>query len=137
MAIHETVVEETYPGQGREIQSQVYDRIARFTNLGVLKLGNTGMTVSAGVDHRAHQNHFDCLEMSLESGLSKLAELKALMILDVSDMKTRIGVKEVKWMVDHWPDLRYVGGLQGNECSMEVVNWSQKNHRLVKCVRHV
>ncbi|KAK3810867.1 MAG: hypothetical protein J3Q66DRAFT_350403 [Benniella sp.] len=135
VASHETVIEETYPGQGREIQSQVYDRITRFTNLRVLKLGNAGMTVSAGVDHRVRQNHFDCLEMSLESGLSKLAELKALMILDVSDMKTRIGVKEVKWMVEHWPNLRYVGGLQGN--SMEVVYWLQKSHRLVKCVRHV
>jgi hypothetical protein len=125
MAIHETVVEETYPGQGREIQSQVYDRIARFTNLKLLRLDDTGLSMGFGC--RTSGIYSDCLEMSLESGLQKLAKLKALRVLDVSGMRTRIDVKEAQWMVQHWPDLRYVGGLQGSGTSMRALKWFQEN----------
>jgi len=64
---------ETYPGQGREMQGQVYDRLARLTSLEVLWLkGDTRGRTASG-----------CLDMSLESGLCTLSELKMLKELDV------------------------------------------------------
>jgi len=59
---------ETYPGQGREMQGRVYDRLARLTNLETLWLQG---------DARYNRCH-GCLEMSLESGhrLKGLRKLK-------------------------------------------------------------
>ncbi|KAK3811071.1 MAG: hypothetical protein J3Q66DRAFT_58554 [Benniella sp.] len=85
---------EAYPGRGREIQRQVYDRIARLTRLETLTLGD-----------RFGGARNDCLEMSLESGLDKLSGLKSLKKLDVRRLDTKIGIKEVQWMVENWPKL--------------------------------
>lgn len=98
----ERVVKESYPGQGREMQSLVYDRLARLINLERLCLGDSALF---------HDGFLDCLEMSLESGLRKLAGLKQLKELDVGGMSVRIGRLEVQWMVEHWPKLRCIFGL--------------------------
>lgn len=62
----ECQVQERYLGEGREIQSQVYERLARLTRLESLWLGESPYL----------KDQFDCLEMSLESGLHKLSGLK-------------------------------------------------------------
>lgn len=95
------VAREIYPGQGREIEGQVYERLARLTHLEVLWLGSDP----------DRQYCVDCLEMSLYSGLSKLAGMKRLKELDVSDLLTRIDAKDVQWMTEHWPELRAIYGL--------------------------
>jgi len=88
----EGAVVEIYPGQTREIQGRVYDRLARLVNLETLWLGN-----------RCSYHQSDCLEMSLESGLDRLSRLSKLKELDVRRMHTRIDVKEAQWMAEHWP----------------------------------
>ncbi|KAF9951763.1 hypothetical protein BGZ65_005761 [Modicella reniformis] len=63
------------------------------------------------------KSSFDCLEMSLGSGLFKLAGLKELTELNVALMKTAIGPLDVEWMTKNWPRLRAIHGLndQGDE----------------------
>ncbi|KAK3810968.1 MAG: hypothetical protein J3Q66DRAFT_390894 [Benniella sp.] len=114
------VLPETYPGQGREIQGLIYDRLARLTHLKTLWLAQPYQ----------HYIREDCLEMSLESGLPKLAGLKELKELNIECLKTRIGAQEVQWMVDQWPKLRTILGLdtQRSREAKEAVEWFKKHH---------
>ncbi|KAK3811338.1 MAG: hypothetical protein J3Q66DRAFT_351590 [Benniella sp.] len=96
---------------GLDIQNQVYDRLARLTNLETLWL--------EGADRP------EGLEMSLASGLAKLSGLKSLKQLYVVGSETRIGVKEARWMVENWPRLCVVRGLESNR---EAARWLRKNH---------
>ncbi|KAK3811006.1 MAG: hypothetical protein J3Q66DRAFT_404393 [Benniella sp.] len=106
-------VPETHLGQGRAIQGQVYDRLARLTNMETLWLGPQSKKVT----------QFDCVEMSLESGLWKLAGLTALQELSVQGMAARIGVKEVEWMAGNWPRLRAIYGLKQEGGDGAAVEW--------------
>jgi hypothetical protein len=109
--------EDSYAGQGRDIQGLVYERLARLINLETLWLG--------GRDH--HSDDPQCLEMSLESGLDNLSGLKRLRELSVTGLPTRIGVIEVQWMAVHWPRLRVIRGLGGNEEEDEAAQWLREN----------
>ncbi|KAG0226276.1 hypothetical protein B0O80DRAFT_84599 [Mortierella sp. GBAus27b] len=104
-SVIDTGVEEAYPGEGRAIQSLVYDRLARLTGLETLWLG----------DHFSCRTQFCCLEMSLESGLKKLSGLKRLREVNLIGMMTNIGVKEVQWMAKEWPNLRVLTVLVFND----------------------
>jgi len=116
---------EAYPGQGRDIQSQVYDRLARLTNLERLWLGDKvyGEYFEDDPPTDPMPYQIDCLELSLESGLHKLSGLKAMQALNVSGMRSKIGVKEVHWMAEHWPKLRIIYGIDDNEA----VRWLRKH----------
>ncbi|KAK3811119.1 MAG: hypothetical protein J3Q66DRAFT_443368 [Benniella sp.] len=117
-----------YGGLGRQLQSHVYDRLAQLTNLEILWLGNRSTKTNAA-RKEVMKDQLDCLEMSLESGLDKLSELKSLEELSVSGMTTRIGVKEVQWMAEHWPSLRIVYGLSiGRE--RDAVEWLEHHPRI-------
>lgn len=118
----DTVAEE-YPGQSQEIHGQVYDRLARLTNLETLWIG---------IECSWFQS--DCLVMSLESGLEKLSGLKKMKVLDVRSMYTRIGVKEVQWMTEHWPRLREIYGLCGIRHDEQAVRWLRENRPDI-CIR--
>jgi hypothetical protein len=121
----QSVVKETYHGQGREIQGRVYDRLARFTNLETLWLGSF---LGQGYGDRQRLGYQkDCLEMSLESGLHKLADLKLLKELDMTQLATSIGLKEVQWMVDHWPKLQTIRGFESVEMQ-KVKTWIHEYH---------
>ncbi|KAK3811015.1 MAG: hypothetical protein J3Q66DRAFT_350787 [Benniella sp.] len=111
------IVAEVHPGQARELHSQVYDRLARLTNLERLQLGTTSIKPQS-----------DCLEMSLESGLDKLSGLNKLKELNISSMHTRIGVKEAQWIAERWLRLRTITGLCENEQNEESKRWLRENH---------
>ncbi|KAK3811081.1 MAG: hypothetical protein J3Q66DRAFT_390966 [Benniella sp.] len=116
---NESVVAEAYPGQGREIQSQVYDRLGRLTKLEMLQLGDQF--------HFGNIHQYGCLEMSLESGLDKLSGLKSLKELNIEKMETKIGTQEAQWMVGNWPKLNTISGLDGCGRDVEAVNWIREN----------
>ncbi|KAF9344360.1 hypothetical protein BGX26_004461 [Mortierella sp. AD094] len=139
------VVEETCTNRGREIQNRVYERLARFTNLETLWLGHSFCIFDGSYvwGHGGFQT--DCLEMSLESGLDKLGGLKELRELNLSHMNTRIQLKEIKWMVEHWPKLRIICGLEGEEEESEdsndagneykkVIGWLKEFHPEIQVV---
>ncbi|KAK3811091.1 MAG: hypothetical protein J3Q66DRAFT_404481 [Benniella sp.] len=106
---------EGYPGQGREVQSQVYDRLGRLTSLETLRLGD---------EYGIFQS--DCLEMSLESGLDKLSGLRSLKELNVGKMAIKIGTQEVQWMVENWPKFSVIRGLDEDR-DVEAVKWLEEN----------
>ncbi|KAI8362253.1 hypothetical protein B0O80DRAFT_435402, partial [Mortierella sp. GBAus27b] len=113
---HGAVLEE-YPGQAQDMQNQVYARIGRLTNLEILWLHN-----------RYKEPQHGCLDMSLESGLQQLSGLKALKELDVSCMRTKIGVNEVQWMIEHWPEIRAIYGLETKGHENEGAQWLRQHH---------
>ncbi|KAI8355996.1 hypothetical protein B0O80DRAFT_448477 [Mortierella sp. GBAus27b] len=104
-------IEETYHGQGREIQEVVYERLARLTNLETLWLGHDPV-MSDDIQYYHHiRFQYDCLAMSLDSGLDKLSRLKALTELSVTHMKKNTKIKDIQWMVENWPRLGVIYGL--------------------------
>jgi hypothetical protein len=119
---HETV-KETYPGQGREMQSKVYDRLARLTHLEILCLGRRPFSRFDSIYE--DEDNFACLELSLESGLWKLEGLKLLKELDVSRLMTKIGRIEVQWMIEHWPRLQAIHGLE--RASEDAIAWLREH----------
>ncbi|KAF9344867.1 hypothetical protein BGX34_005263, partial [Mortierella sp. NVP85] len=102
-----------YPVQNPEMEGLVYDRLARLTHLDILWLGQ--------------ENHvYESLKMSLESGLHKLAGLKELRELDTRRLLARIGVREVQWMVDQWPELHTVRFMERHTAeTTEAKEWLQ------------
>ncbi|KAF9345892.1 hypothetical protein BGX34_004383 [Mortierella sp. NVP85] len=104
-----------------DIDHLVFDRLARLTKLEKLFLGEPDVWKQP-----------DCPRMSLESGLHKLSGLKMLKELGVSCMRTRIGVEEVQWMIEHWPRLQTIRGLDENGADKKVVGWLRDNHPEIK-----
>ncbi|KAK3805828.1 MAG: hypothetical protein J3Q66DRAFT_359799 [Benniella sp.] len=123
------VVEESYPGEGRMIHRRVYERLARFVNLEVLWLGsNSYYSKEPDMRSRKVMNHqYECLEMSLESGLDRLEGLKRLQVLNISLMATKIGQKEAQWMAEYWPKLREIRGLENRGHARKARQWIKEN----------
>jgi len=126
-------IRETYPGEGRELQGLLYDRLARLTNLETLWLGN-GPCLRRS--RYSMEKQKCCLEMSLESGLYKLTGLKKLKELNITAMELRVGVKEVQWMVEHWPRLQIIYGLaENNHAGEKAAEWLKKNFPGIRLMR--
>ncbi|KAF9348401.1 hypothetical protein BGX34_002502 [Mortierella sp. NVP85] len=123
------VVEESYPGEGRMIQRRVYERLARFVNVEVLWLGsNSCYSKEPDMRSRKVMNHqYECLEMSLESGLDQLEGLKRLKVLNVSLMATKIGQREAQWVAGQWPKLHEIRGLENRANTWRARQWFKKN----------
>lgn len=95
-----------------QYQKSVYKNLAKYVHLRHLNLGGldsvqSGTTASTGADHTAP----DCLELTLESGLSELAGIRFLETLGVGGLSHRMGTKDLQWMCHHWP-LKKVSGLE-------------------------
>jgi hypothetical protein len=97
-----------------EIHDRLFDRLARLTNLETLCLGDGGFE--------------GYLDMRLGGGLHKLSGLRSLKELSVRGLVTNVGVKEVQWMVENWPRLCVISGLDGYGHTKEAVEWLAKNH---------
>ncbi|KAF9152105.1 hypothetical protein BG015_005764 [Linnemannia schmuckeri] len=110
------VIQETYPGQSLDIQGRVYDRLARLTRLERLGLGNEDRDLNNDIRHNFPRQEeqeeideldddyqqYDCLGLSLQSGLWELKGLKELKVLSVARMTTRIGPEEKRWIRLNW-----------------------------------
>ncbi|KAG0243217.1 hypothetical protein B0O80DRAFT_448479 [Mortierella sp. GBAus27b] len=119
---------EAYPGQGREIQNLVYERLARLASLQILWLGHC----PEFIDDRPRYGHqvlqHDCLEMSLESGLEKLAGLKEMRALSVARMERRNGYDDILWMAKNWPKLLMIAGLDDRIGDMVAMEWLNRQY---------
>ncbi|KAG0065254.1 hypothetical protein BGZ92_005597 [Podila epicladia] len=91
----------------RSVQRQVLRRLGQQTKLRKLVIG--GMTTTLATGEFGHQR--DCLEMTLESGLDELVNLKDLETLDIHHMDHRAGVPELEWMVANLPKLQVLIGM--------------------------
>jgi hypothetical protein len=65
--------------------------------------------------------------MSLESGLHKLSGLKSLKELNIERLVMEIGTQEAQWMVENWPKLNIISGLDGCGRDVEAVTWLRVN----------
>lgn len=112
----------TYSGPGGvldffKIQQKVCERIGTFTNLKALQL--------APKSYRSRKQHA-CVHLSLDSGLDKLASVKKLEKLHINNMGHRVTqVQEVEWMVEHWPKLWRLDGLDRDS---KAYKWLKENH---------
>jgi hypothetical protein len=101
----------------------VYDRLASLTRLKQLNLGYEnrnpweykGGNTYIGKDGNEYLEYaeptFDTLEMSLESGLERLAALRDLEMIGFECINHRIGKVELDWMAKSWPKLKLMYGL--------------------------
>jgi len=113
--------EEAWFIQRSEIQHGIYDRLARLTQLEVFQLG--GYIDWMGDEY---------LEMTLESGLHKLAGLKKLKELYIGITCAKIGIKEVQWMVKNWPRICVIDGLVGDGDNEKAAQWLSENHPTIR-----
>ncbi|KAF9371394.1 hypothetical protein CPC16_003090 [Podila verticillata] len=110
----------------RHVQRQVLQRLGQQTKLRKLVIG--GMATTPATGRFGHQRN--CLEMTLESGLDELVDLKDLRELDIHHMDHRAGVPELEWMVANLPRLQMLMGMLDTLIppSIEVREWLQ-THR--------
>ncbi|KAK3844363.1 MAG: hypothetical protein J3R72DRAFT_438720 [Linnemannia gamsii] len=131
------VLQEGHPGQGREFQDRVYERLSRFTRLEILGLGHDDRDFGAHFDFVEDVDgewvlgdedyQYDCLEMNLDSGLHKLGTLTGLKELNLFRMATRIEVEDVVWMAMNWPNLEVLYGLNTEADEWEADEWMEEN----------
>ncbi|KAG0226275.1 hypothetical protein BGX31_007358 [Mortierella sp. GBA43] len=114
---------EMYPNQARDIQNQVYDRLARLTNLEILWLGDAGSDQSG------------CLDLSVDNGLYKLSGLRSLRNFGVAIKESKIDVEEVQWMVEHWRRLRSISNLSSFCVTAEAADWLHEYHPEIAVIR--
>ncbi|KAF9147038.1 hypothetical protein BG015_011375 [Linnemannia schmuckeri] len=91
------------------IQRGVYKQLAQMTKLRQLTLGIHYDTYD--VNYSAHDKEYfrryDCLAMTLESGLDLLRDLKDLEVVELDDMEVYIQrEEEAIWVAQHWPKAR-------------------------------
>ncbi|KAF9152778.1 hypothetical protein BG015_004733 [Linnemannia schmuckeri] len=90
-----------------ELQRQVYSKLARFTRLRELQLGFPVNSRTSYYKHRRDEEkyrQYDCLAMTLESGLDLLRGLKDLSTVGLEDMEVYIhDDKKQTWFAEHWP----------------------------------
>ncbi|KAG0281289.1 hypothetical protein BGZ95_005188 [Linnemannia exigua] len=130
----------------RELQEQVCNRLGELTQLKELDLGyrfenidfqaaqyigNYGQPIHRreGLNARYSGPIHDTLELTLDSGLRLLAGLKSLEIIGFEGMDHRIGKEELKWMVETWPKLRMIRGLDAGRWSPEIDIEGRKGRR--------
>lgn len=89
-----------------ELQRQVYARLAQFTKLRELTLGFPLDDSDDLYDksYREFYRQYDCLAMTLDSGLDLLKGLKDLLVVGLVDMEINTeGEKEMAWFEENWP----------------------------------
>ncbi|KAG0011396.1 hypothetical protein BGZ81_002203 [Podila clonocystis] len=102
-------------GEVQRIRTKIYEQLSRCTRLVNLQLG-------AGARDRG----VNILEMSLLTGLERLATLKQMERLDIKRLNHDVGVSEVKWMLKSWPRLKALGILLDTNADFELVHAVQK-----------
>ncbi|KAF9377903.1 hypothetical protein CPB97_009876 [Podila verticillata] len=109
------------------LQTRVCGRLARLTNLQVLWLGHCPAVpdVESGEGGEIMGDvQEESLDLTLESGLTALGALTRLRQLNLHDVYHDIGVAEVQWMVESWPELETIWVVEGGPA----YDWLKSNH---------
>ncbi|KAK3848535.1 MAG: hypothetical protein J3R72DRAFT_518531 [Linnemannia gamsii] len=117
---------------------RVYRHLAKMTQLRVLDLGNEfrypyeisirniqETMIGGRLYAKCSPPIANTLELTLESGLSKLRSLKNLEVFGFEGVDHRIEAKELAWMAENWPRLRIMRGLHSPPSSVLVANDSK------------
>ncbi|KAF9129157.1 hypothetical protein BGW39_004425 [Mortierella sp. 14UC] len=94
-------------------QRSIYMNLAKYVHLRHLNLGGLDSIQSArgGVITATDHTAPDCLELTIDSGLSEVACLSRMEVLGVGGLSHRMSKKEVAWMCEQWP-LKKVSGIE-------------------------
>ncbi|KAF9273155.1 hypothetical protein BGZ74_004892 [Mortierella antarctica] len=135
--------------KARELSVGVYERIGQLTKLRELDLGGythlperLERTLVGG--YRSFESTFEwvnhvhpflnnSLELSLASGLDRLAGLKNLRQIGVQELDLCIGQEELEWMKEHWPRLESWIGLE--PYLNKPGDYSAKNEQIAKLIK--
>ncbi|KAG9061206.1 hypothetical protein KI688_007544 [Linnemannia hyalina] len=102
-------IEEGTLQESLDLQRQVYTKLAKLTKLRELKLGLV-IEVCAPeyqLGDKTCEKQFDCLAMTLDSGLDLLKGLKELRVVGLEDMEIYVeGEREQAWFKEHWPNAK-------------------------------
>lgn len=108
-------------GEPEQIRDRIYQQLCRLDKLQSLRLG-------AGSKGRG----VNILEMSLLTGLSKLATLTRLERLDIKGLNHAVRGSEVVWMLTHWPQLRSLGILLDTNADIDLIQAVHRNHKHIR-----
>jgi hypothetical protein len=108
-------------GEPAQIRDRIYQQLCRLDKLRSLCLG-------AGSRDRG----VNILEMSLLTGLSKLATLTRLERLDIKGLNHAVRGSEVVWMLTHWPRLRSLGILLDTNADMDLIRGVHRTHKHIR-----
>ncbi|KAG0079484.1 hypothetical protein BGZ93_003178, partial [Podila epicladia] len=135
--------------KAKELSTEMYKRIGQLTKLRELDLGGfthlpdrleytmvgtyrSFESTFEWVDH-VHPFLNNSLDLSLASGLDRLAGLKNLRQIGVQEMDLCIGHKELEWMKEHWPHLESWIGLE--PYLGKPGDYSAKNGKIAKLIK--
>jgi hypothetical protein len=119
----DSTIPATAQQESHTLQRRILKNLGRCTHLRKLWLGTYGCNNNdpeysylqiRGIRSMLVDSYVQtsCLELSLASGLDELAGLGELEEFVVERMAHRIGLAEVKWMVENWPKLKRIYGLR-------------------------
>lgn len=98
--------------ESHALQRKVYRQLGQLHLLEELYLGYaSSLTLNETTGYETNKAQRNCLEMTLESGLDELRELKCLRELAVAFMAHRIEAPELDWMQKNWPDFHTILGV--------------------------
>ncbi|KAF9119489.1 hypothetical protein BGW39_000273 [Mortierella sp. 14UC] len=106
----------------RQIQHGIYEQLGRLTHLKQLVLGNDEIETGNGGYEQEEEveeddklrlyreevaregwRQYDCLEMTVESGMDAMAGLQELQVLELGAMQ--VGMIDQEWAKENWPRL--------------------------------
>ncbi|KAG0306251.1 hypothetical protein BGZ98_002717 [Dissophora globulifera] len=105
------VLKEEDQKKSAALHNGVYSQLGRLTHLEELRMGipYDSENLNYHRHDKKYDRQYDCLSMSLESGLGLLSGLKNLRVVALEDMEVEIdGDNERKWIEEHWPKARVV-----------------------------
>lgn len=138
---NESAAIEKYRQTVQSQHCQIYDQLAKMTSLKVLDFGmeyrNRRVHPGSPMIRRGAQLYIgyedlfpDTLELSLASGLDRLATLERLEVFGFQSVDHRIDENELQWMAEKWPRLRVMRGLQ-EPSGVDVIHDGERWHRRV------
>ncbi|KAG0341642.1 hypothetical protein BG000_008454 [Podila horticola] len=135
--------------KARELSIGVYELIGQLTKLWELDLGGythlpdslehtragcfRSFEMTFEVVDRVHPFLNNSLELSLASGLDRLAGLRNLRRIGVQEVDLSIGQEELDWMKEHWPRLESWMGLEAY--LNNTGDYSAKNGQIAKLIK--
>lgn len=115
-------------------QQRVCERLGDFTNLRILRLGHEAqvnqLLRKGWLRDFTVPKQGECLSLTLETGLEMLGGMKTLEEFHIPNMDHHVTEEqEVEWMVEHWPRLSRLVGLDEDS---EAYKWLREYHPKIK-----
>ncbi|KAF9897472.1 hypothetical protein BX616_005535, partial [Lobosporangium transversale] len=114
-----------------DIDEETEEGMAK-TRIAFKQLGKLTRLEHLNLTRRSLYPHSRTLDMRLRAGLGELANLKRLEVLVVEhDAHQRMQLEDATWMVDNWPNIKYVyGALNDEKETADLLKWFLESHNI-------